>query len=85
MHDIRLLRDDLPRLREGMRRRGKLIELEPLLARADALEKERRAAITELESQQARRNAVSADVAKKRRAGEDAAHVMAEGHAISRS
>ena len=82
MHDIRLLRDDLPRLREGMRRRGKLTELEPLLARADALEKERRAAITDLESQQARRNVVSADVAKKRKAGEDAADLIAEGRAI---
>ncbi|MEP6764132.1 MAG: serine--tRNA ligase [Gemmatimonadaceae bacterium] len=82
MHDIRLLRDDLPRLREGMRRRGKLIELEPLLARADALEKERRAAITELESQQARRNVLSADVAKKRKAGQDATDLIAEGRAI---
>ncbi|MEP6781284.1 MAG: serine--tRNA ligase [Gemmatimonadaceae bacterium] len=85
MHDIRLLRDDLPRLREGMRRRGKLIELEPLLAKADALEKERRAAITELEAQQARRNAVSADVAKKRKAGEDATALIAEGRAIGDS
>lgn len=82
MHDIRLLRDDLPRLREGMRRRGKLTELEPLLARADELEKERRAAITSLESQQARRNAVSADVARKRKAGEDATELIAEGRAI---
>jgi seryl-tRNA synthetase len=82
MHDIRLLRDDLPRLREGMRRRGKLEELEPLLARADELEKERRAAITDLESQQARRNVVSQDVAKKRKSGEDATELIAEGRAV---
>ena len=82
MHDIRLLRDDLPRLREGMRRRGKLTELEPILSRADALEKERRASITELETQQARRNAVTQDVARKRKAGEDATELIAEGRSI---
>ena len=82
MHDIRLLRDDLPRLREGMRRRGKLTEFEPILSRAEALEKERRASITELETQQARRNALTQDVAKKRKAGEDATELIAEGRAI---
>lgn len=82
MHDIRLLRDDLPRLREGMRRRGKLTELEPILSRAESVEKERRASITELESQQARRNALTQEVAKKRKAGEDAADLIAEGRTI---
>jgi seryl-tRNA synthetase len=82
MHDIRLLRDDLPRLREGMRRRGKLTELEPLLEHADALERERRSAITDLEMQQARRNAVSQNVARRRQAGEDATDLIAEGRAI---
>ena len=56
MHDIRLVRDQLDLLREGMRRRGKLAELGPLLDRAESLERDRRAAITELEAQQARRN-----------------------------
>ena len=78
MHDIRLLRDDLPRLREGMRRRGKLTELEPILSRADALEKERRASITELETQQARRNTLTQEVARTRKAGEDASALIAE-------
>lgn len=82
MHDIRRLRDDLPRLREGMRRRGKLQELEPILSRAESLEKERRAAITELEQQQARRNALTQEVARKRKAGEDASALIAEGRAI---
>jgi hypothetical protein len=39
MHDIRLLREQLDVLRDGMRRRGKLAELEPLLARAEAIER----------------------------------------------
>ena len=82
MHDIRLLRDDLPRLREGMRRRGKLTELEPILSRADTLERERRASITELEEQQARRNLLTQDVARKRKAGEDATELIAEGRTI---
>ncbi|MEO7358870.1 MAG: serine--tRNA ligase [Gemmatimonadaceae bacterium] len=82
MHDIRLLRDDLPRLREGMRRRGKLTELAPILSRAESLEKERRAAITDLETQQARRNALTQEVARKRKAGEDATDLIAEGRSI---
>lgn len=82
MHDIRLLRDQLDHLREGMRRRGKLADLGPLLDRAESLEKERRAAITELEAQQARRNKVTQDVALKRKAGEDATALIAEGRTI---
>lgn len=82
MHDIRLLRDQLDHLREGMRRRGKLEEFAPLLDRAESLEKERRAAITELETQQARRNRVTQDVAQKRKAGEDAAALIAESRVI---
>ena len=82
MHDIRLLRDQLDHLREGMRRRGKLGELGPMLDRAESLERERRAAITELESQQARRNKVTAEVGQRRKAGEDATELMAVGRTI---
>lgn len=82
MHDIRLLRDQLDHLREGMRRRGKLEEFASLLDRAESLEKERRAAITELEAQQARRNRVTQDVAQKRKAGEDATALIAESRVI---
>jgi seryl-tRNA synthetase len=82
MHDIRLLRDQLDHLREGMRRRGKLAELAPVLDRAEVLERERRAAITELEAQQARRNKLTQDVAQKRKAGEEASSLIAEGRTI---
>ena len=82
MHDIRLLRDQLEHLRDGMRRRGKLAELAPMLDRAESLERERRAAITELEAQQARRNKVTAEVGQRRKAGLDATELMAEGRAI---
>src|SRR5690554_3428903 len=82
MHDIRMLRDQLDRLRDGMARRGKAAELAPLLDRAEELERDRRAAITELEAQQARRNQLSQEVARLRRAGEDATALIAEGRTI---
>jgi seryl-tRNA synthetase len=82
MHDIRMLRDRLGDLREGMRRRGRLDELAPLLDRAEALERERRQAITELEACQARRNQVSQEVARRRKAGEAVDGLIAEGRAL---
>ena len=85
MHDIRLLRDQLDLLRDAMRRRGKLEELAPVLDRAEALERDRRAAITELEAQQARKNRIAADVARSRKTGQDATALIAEGRAINES
>lgn len=85
MHDIRLLRDQMAHLREGMRRRGKLEELTPVLDRAESLEKERRDAIQAAEDTQARRNQVSKEVGRLRRAGEDADALMAEGREIAES
>lgn len=85
MHDIRLLRDQLDHLRDGMRRRGKLAELQPLLDRAEALEAGRRSAITELEAQQARRNKLTQEVGQKRKAGEDATALMADARAVGDS
>ncbi len=85
MHDIRLLRDHLDRLREGMRRRNKYDELGPLLDHAETVERDRRSAITELETQQARRNKVTQDVAQLRKAGQDAATQIAESRAIGES
>ncbi len=85
MHDIRLLRDQLDLLRDAMQRRGKLEDLGPVLDRAEALERDRRAAITELEAQQARKNRVAADVAKSRKAGQDATVLIAEGRAVNES
>jgi seryl-tRNA synthetase len=82
MHDIRLLRDQLDQLRDGMRRRGKLDELTPLLDRAESLDRDRRNAITELEAQQALRNKVTQDVAQQRKAGQDASALIAESRAI---
>lgn len=82
MHDIRLLRDHLDRLRDGMRRRNKLGELAPLLDQAEDLERDRRSAITELEAQQAQRNRLTQEVGVRRKAGEDATEQMAAGRAV---
>ena len=82
MLDIRLLRDQLDLLRDGMRKRGKLSELAPLLDQAEMLERERRSAITELEAQQALRNKVTHEVAQRRKAGDDATALIAEGRRI---
>ncbi len=82
MHDIRLLRDQRDLLLDGMRRRGKLAELAPLLDRAESLERERRSAITELEGQQALRNKVTHDVAQCRKTGEDTSALIVEGRRI---
>lgn len=82
MHDIRLLRDQIDTLRDGMRRRGKLDELQPVLDRAESLEQARRAAITELEAQQARRNKLAQEVGQLRKTGQDATAQIAEGRAV---
>jgi seryl-tRNA synthetase len=82
MHDIRLLRDQMDHLREGMRRRGKLEELAPVLNRAELLEKERRDAIRVAEEAQARRNKLSQEVAQRRRNGENADDLVAESRTI---
>ena len=82
MLDIRVLRDEVDRLRDGMRRRNKLDELAPLLDRAEALERDRRSAITELEAQQAARNTLSQEVAQRRKAGDDASALIASGRDV---
>ena len=82
MHDIRLLRDQLDRLRDGMRRRKKLGELAPLLDRAEELERDRRTAITELEAQQAQRNRLTQEVGERRKAGHEATDLIAAGRAV---
>ncbi|HEX6807531.1 MAG TPA: serine--tRNA ligase [Gemmatimonadaceae bacterium] len=77
MHDLKLLRENIAALRDGMRRRGKLDTLGPLIDRAEGLDRERRALLTQIEEKQAARNAASQDVARRKRSGDDAADVIA--------
>ena len=77
MHDLKLLRENIAALRDGMRRRGKLDALGPVIDRAHALDRDRRALLAQIEEKQAARNAASQDVARRKRAGEEAADVIA--------
>jgi seryl-tRNA synthetase len=79
VHDIRLLREQLELLRDAMRRRQKLDEYEPLLTRAESLERERRSGIQAVEERKAARNASSQEVARRKRAGEPVDDLIAAG------
>jgi seryl-tRNA synthetase len=82
VHDIRLLREQLELLRDAMRRRQKLDDYEPLLTRAESLDRERRTAIQAVEERKAARNASSQEVARRKRAGESADDLIASGRAL---
>ena len=78
MHDIRLLREDPQALRDGLRRRGVLDAYAPVLERAAALERERRVLIQQADEKKAARNAASQEVARRKKAKEDADALIAE-------
>jgi len=82
MHDLRMVREQSDLLREGLARRGKLDALESTLSRAEALDRERRTLIQAVEELKARRNGVSQEVARLKRAGEDATALIDEGRAL---
>ena len=56
MHDLKALREQIDVLRDGMRRRGKLDQLGPLIDRAEALDRDRRLNIQAVEERKAARN-----------------------------
>ena len=82
MHDLKLLRDGADLLREGMRRRGKLDTLGPLVDRAVALDRDRRALLVEIEQKKAERNAASQEVARLKRAKENADELITRTRAL---
>ena len=82
MHDLRLIREQPELLREAMRRREKLDALAPVLDRAEALERERRAMIQAVEERKAARNAGSQEVARRRKAGQGADELIAQGRLL---
>jgi seryl-tRNA synthetase len=82
MHDVRLVRDRLEDLREAMRRRGALGALGPQLDRCEVLGRERRTLIQAVEERKAARNASSMEVARLKRAGQDATEIVAQGRAL---
>ncbi|HEY2897865.1 MAG TPA: serine--tRNA ligase [Gemmatimonadaceae bacterium] len=82
MHDLRMLREQVDLLRDGVRRRGMLELLEPQITRGVELERERRSLIQAVEERKAARNASSQEVARRKRAGEPADDLIAQGRAL---
>ena len=82
MHDLRVLRDRIDALRDGMRRRGKLDQLAAVIDRGERLDRERRMMIQAVDERKAARNASSQEVARRKRAGESADDLIASGRAL---
>ncbi len=81
MHDLKLVRERLGDLREAMRRRGALETLGPQLDRCETLEQERRLLKQAVDERRAARNTGSQEVARRKRAGEPADDLIAQGRA----
>src|SRR5438034_5077427 len=82
MHDMRMLRDHVGLLRDGMRRRGILDTMDPVIQRAEALDAERRALIQAGDERKAARNSNAQEVARRKRTGEPAEELIATGRAL---
>jgi seryl-tRNA synthetase len=82
MHDPKVFRDQVDVLRDAMRRRQKLDDLAPLLDRGVALELERRTVIQAVEERKAARNTNSLEVARRKKAREDADELIASGRQL---
>lgn len=82
MHDLRVFREQADLLREGMRRRGALDGLGPTLERGESLERDRRALIQAADERKAQRNANTQEVARRKKAGEPADDLIAQGRAL---
>lgn len=83
-----MIREQIDVLRDGMRRRGKLDALAPFINRAAEVDGERRATIQAVEERKAARNALTQQVAARKRAKENADDLLAQsrdlGEEISR-
>ncbi len=82
MHDLRALREQAGELRAAMRRRGQEQQLAPIIDRAVELDCDRRATIQAVEERKAARNALSQEVARKKKAGESADEAQASSRAL---
>jgi len=82
VHDLRVLREQIDLLRDGMRRRGVLDALAPVIERGQSVERERRTLIQAVEERKAQRNTIAQDVANRKRAKEDADELIAQGRAL---
>ena len=81
-HDMRMVREQVDLLREGMRRRGALDAAGPLIDRGETLDGERRTLIQAVDERKARRNTNAQEVARRKRAGEDAEELILLGRGL---
>src|SRR5688500_4185685 len=82
MHDLRALREQAGDLRAAMRRRGQEQTLAPVIDRAVELDRDRRATIQAVEERKAARNALSQEVARRKKAGESADEAQSSSRAL---
>ena len=82
MHDLRVLREQIDLLRDGMRRRCMFDTVGPAIDRGQALDVERRALISATDDRKAQRNSNAQEVAKRKRAGENADELIAHGRSL---
>jgi seryl-tRNA synthetase len=82
MHDLRVFREHADALRDGMQRRDKLTNYMASIDEGVALDARRRVVIQAVEEKKATRNANSQEVARRKKAGEDAASLIASGRAL---
>ncbi len=80
MLDIKFIRENPDRVREGVRRKGESVEK---VADALSADKARREILQKVESLKSRKNSVSAQVARMKSKGEDAGAVIAEMKSVS--
>jgi seryl-tRNA synthetase len=76
MLDLSFVRDNLPKVEEMLRQRG--VDPAAVLKDFREVDSQRRQAITEAETMKARRNKASEEIAKLKKAGQDASAAMAE-------
>jgi len=73
-----MFREQVDTLREGMRRRGKLDVLAPVIDSAQRIDADRRGMIQALEERKAARNRISHEVARRKKAGESADELLGQ-------
>ena len=82
MHDMRSLREQVDWLRDGMRRRGAGEATQRVMDRGEELERERRTLIQAVEERKAARNTNALEVARRKKAKEDADELIARGRQL---
>ncbi|HET6843130.1 MAG TPA: serine--tRNA ligase [Candidatus Angelobacter sp.] len=80
MLDLTFVRENLPKVEEMLRRRG--IDPQPLLGGFRSLDERRRKLITESEGLKAQRNRASEEIARLKKAGQDASAQMEQTKAL---